>query len=79
VITNSTISGNGASSQHDGHPFGRGGGIPHVTLTNSTISGNYAGLGGLSMAGQITNSTISGNNFYGGIFVTGARRSETQS
>ena len=35
-----------------------------VTLTNSTLSGNYANLagGGIDGGGSITNSTISGNS-----------------
>jgi hypothetical protein len=72
-ITNSTISGNGANGQHDGQPWGRGGGISgSVTLTNSTLSGNYANLsgGGINGGGSIMNSTISGNNG-GGIVVNG--------
>ena len=74
TITNSTISGNGSSGQHDGQPFGRGGGISgSVTLTNSTLSGNYATLsaGGAEGSGVIMNSTISDNN-NGGISATGA-------
>jgi Right handed beta helix region len=73
TITNSTISGNGANGQHDGQPWGRGGGISgSVTLNNSTLSGNYASLsaGGIDGGGNITNSTISGNN-RGGITVNG--------
>jgi N-acetylneuraminic acid mutarotase len=73
TITDSTISGNGSTGQHDGQPWGRGGGISgSVTLTNSTLSGNYANLstGGIEGGGTITNSTISGNN-NGGISVTG--------
>jgi hypothetical protein len=73
TITGSTISGNAANGQHDGQPWGRGGGISgSVTLTNSTLSGNYAALsgGGIDGGGTITNSTISGNNG-GGIFVSG--------
>ncbi|HJW37101.1 MAG TPA: right-handed parallel beta-helix repeat-containing protein [Candidatus Udaeobacter sp.] len=74
TIINSTVSGNGAGGQHDGQPWGRGGGISgSVTLTNSTLSGNYAALsaGGIDGGGNITNSTISGNNG-GGIVVSGA-------
>jgi hypothetical protein len=74
TITNSTISGNSANGQHDGQPYGRGGGISgSVTLTNSTLSGNYANLsgGGINGGGTITNSTLGGNNG-GGISVTGA-------
>jgi hypothetical protein len=52
TITGSTISGNRAPGEHDGQPWGRGGGISgSVTLTNSTVSGNYANLSGaVSMA-----------------------------
>jgi predicted outer membrane repeat protein len=74
VITDSTISGNSSTGQHDGQPWGRGGGISGtVTLTNSTLSGNYANLstGGIEGSGTIVNSTISGNN-NGGISATGA-------
>jgi hypothetical protein len=74
TIASSTVSGNGANGQHDGQPYGRGGGISgSVTLTNSTLSGNYATLsgGGINGGGSITNSTISGNNG-GGIVVSGA-------
>jgi hypothetical protein len=73
TITNSTISGNSANGQHDGQPYGRGGGISgSVTLTNSTLSGNYANLvgGGVDGGGAITNSTVSDNNG-GGISVAG--------
>src|SRR5205807_9878515 len=59
---------------HDGQPWGRGGGISgSVTLTNSTLSGNYANLstGGIEGSGTIVNSTISGNN-NGSISATGA-------
>jgi hypothetical protein len=45
TITSSTVSGNGANGQHDGQPWGHGGGIlGTVTFTNSTLSGNYASL-----------------------------------
>ena len=74
TITNSTISGNGADGQHDGVPWGHGGGIVgSVTFNNSTLSGNYANLstGGVEGSGTITNSTISGNN-NGGLSVNGA-------
>jgi N-acetylneuraminic acid mutarotase len=74
IIINSTISGNASTGQHDGQPWGRGGGISgSVTLTNSTLSGNYANLstGGIEGSGTIVNSTISGNN-NGGISATGA-------
>jgi hypothetical protein len=74
TITNSTISNNGSSGQHDGRPWGRGGGISgSVTLNNSTLSSNYANLsaGGIEGSGIITNSTISGNSG-GGISATGA-------
>jgi hypothetical protein len=73
TITGSTVTGNGAAGEHDGQPFGHGGGIVgEVTFNNSTLSGNYANLstGGIEGNGTITNSTISGNNG-GGISVTG--------
>ena len=73
TITGSTISGNVASGEHDGQPFGRGGGIAGtVTFTNSTLSGNGAALsgGGLEGGGVIKNSTISGNG-NGGISTNG--------
>jgi hypothetical protein len=69
TITSSAVAGNGATGQHDGQPWGQVGGISGVvTLTNSTLSNNYASLsiGGLSGGGTIMNSTISGN-FGGGI------------
>jgi len=72
IIASSTISGNGATGQHDGQPWGVGGGISGtVTLTNNTVSGNYAVLsgGGIDGGGAIINSTISGNNG-GGVSVT---------
>jgi hypothetical protein len=71
TIDNSTVSGNSAEGQHDGQPWGQGGGIVgQVTFTNSTLSGNYANLstGGIEGSGTIMNSTISGNNG-GGISV----------
>ena len=64
TITGSTINGNVASGEHDGQPFGGGGGIlGTVTFTNSTLSGNYATLsaGGIDGSGVIKNSTISDN------------------
>ena len=73
TITGSTISGNVASGQHDGQPFGRGGGLSGMmTLTNSTISGNFASLsgGGLEGGGVIKNCTVSGNG-NGGISTSG--------
>jgi hypothetical protein len=73
TITSSTISGNAANAQHDGQPYGRGGGISgSVIFTNSTLSDNHASLstGGIYGGGNITNSTISGNS-PGGISVTG--------
>jgi len=74
TISNSTVSANGANGQHDGQPWGHGGGIVgSVTFNNSTLSGNYANLsaGGIEGSGSITNSTISGNS-NGGLSVTGA-------
>jgi hypothetical protein len=73
TITSSTVSGNAADGQHDGQPWGHGGGISgSVTLTNSTLSSNCASLygGGIDGGGAVTNSTISGNNG-GGISVSG--------
>jgi hypothetical protein len=65
TITSSIVSGNGASGQHDGQPWGHGGGIyGGGTITNSTLSNNYATQsgGGIDGGGAITNSTISGNS-----------------
>lgn len=73
TITSSTVSSNGANGQHDGQPWGYGGGISgNVTFMNSTLSGNYASLsgGGIKGSGVITNSTISGNDG-GGIVANG--------
>jgi hypothetical protein len=73
IIESSTVSGNGANGQHDGQPWGHGGGISgSVTFTNSTLSGNYAALagGGVDGSGTIANSTISDNNG-GGLSVNG--------
>lgn len=73
TIDSSTVSGNGANGQHDGQPWGRGGGISgSVTFANSTLSGNSAALagGGIDGAATVTNSTISDNNG-GGISVSG--------
>ena len=74
TMDNSTVSDNSAEGQHDGVPWGHGGGIVgQVTFTNSTLSGNYANLstGGIEGNGTIVNSTISGNN-NGGISASGA-------
>lgn len=74
TVTNSTVSGNNAYGQHDGIPWGHGGGISgNVSFINSTLSGNSANLsaGGIEGGGTIINSTITGNN-NGGISVTGA-------
>jgi hypothetical protein len=72
TITSSTISNNTAGGQHDGIPYGRGGGISgDVMLTNSTVSGNRALYGGgIYGGGTIASSTISGNsaNARGGSF-----------
>jgi hypothetical protein len=65
TITGSTISGNRAQGSHDGQPYGRAGGIAGtVTLINSTLSDNFAPLGGggLEGGGVIKNSTISFNS-----------------
>jgi hypothetical protein len=73
TVTSSTVSDNGAYGEHDGKPWGHGGGIVgEVTFTNSTLSGNGANLstGGIEGSGTITNSTISGNSG-GGISVNG--------
>jgi hypothetical protein len=62
TITSSTVSRNLADGQHDGEPWGYGGGIAGtLTFTNSTLSGNYATLSGGAVdgGGIITNSTIS--------------------
>ncbi|HSS17036.1 MAG TPA: hypothetical protein VLQ29_08640 [Candidatus Dormibacteraeota bacterium] len=58
TITSSTISGNEASGQHDGQPWGHGGGISGtVTLTNSTVSGNGASLSGGGIEGSVSSRT----------------------
>ncbi len=73
ILTNSTISGNSASSKGGG--FANVGGI--VTLTNSTVSNNVASAlgGGIRNTGTltVTDSTISGNTadkIGGGIYNT---------
>jgi hypothetical protein len=80
AIISSTVSGNGAPGQHDGVGWGNGGGILNyggaLTITNSTLSNNYAADtgGGLRGGGTITNSTMSGNtatNAGGGILTPG--------
>ena len=80
AIISSTLSGNGAPGQHDGVGWGNGGGILNyggaLTITNSTLSNNYAADtgGGLRGGGTITNSTISDNtagNEGGGILTVG--------
>ena len=73
TIISSTISGNRANGQHDGQPWGHGGGISgNVSVSNTTLSGNSANLsaGGIEGSGTIMNSTISGNGT-GGISATG--------
>jgi hypothetical protein len=73
TITGSTISGNRAEGEHDGQPFGRAGGVAGtVTFINSTLSDNFAPLGGggFEGGGVIKNSTISGNG-NGGISTNG--------
>ena len=65
TINNSTISGNRADGQHDGQPWGSGGGIVGpVTLTNSTVSNNYASLslGGIWGSGTIGNTILNNNS-----------------
>jgi hypothetical protein len=72
TITGSTISGNRAEGEH-GQPFGRAGGVAGtVTFINSTLSDNFAPLGGggVEGGGVIKNSTISGNG-NGGIATNG--------
>jgi hypothetical protein len=72
TISGSTISGNGAIGQHDGQPWGHGGGmVGEVTFNNSTLSNNYAALngGGIDGGGAISNSTLSDNDG-GGISVS---------
>lgn len=82
TIINTTVSGNGAGGQHDGMPWGHGGGIFNMTnavltFTNSTLSNNAAARSGGGLdggGGTITNSTISGNTASqegGGISTTG--------
>ena len=67
TVTDSTISGNTATSGPGGGIYNLGG---TLTLTNSTISGNTAasGGGGIANYGTLTatNSTISGNTLTGG-------------
>lgn len=73
TIENGPVSGNRADGQHDGQPWGHGGGIVgEVTFINSTLSGNGASLSGgdLEGGGVIKNSTISGNG-NGGISTGG--------
>lgn len=65
TITNSTVSGNSAIGEHDGQPWGSGGGIVgQVTLTNSTVSNNYASLslGGVWGSGAIGNTILNNNS-----------------
>ena len=65
TITSSTVSGNTASSEHDGQPFGVGGGISGaMTLTNSTVSGNNAAVGGAGIEGG---GTINGSFLAAGL------------
>jgi hypothetical protein len=82
TIINSTVNGNLANGQHDGKPWGLGGGIFNfadsaVTFINSTLSNNSGAHSGGGLYGRlavITNSTISGNTASeegGGIFATG--------
>ncbi len=65
TITNSTVSGNSAVGQHDGQPWGHGGGIVgEVTFTNSTLSNNYSNLsaGGIEGSGAIGNTILNYNS-----------------
>jgi predicted outer membrane repeat protein len=86
AIINSTVSGNRAEGTHDAGGVGDGGGINCgsngvTTITNSTISNNFASEsgGGVFGKGTITHSTFSGNQVQtsfgpdggGGIYVTG--------
>ena len=69
TIINSLISGNAAAGGGPPCCIGAGGGIAGGgIITNSTITGNYAGLdgGGISGGGTITNCTISNNGAGGG-------------
>ena len=75
TITNSTVTGNSAVGQHDGHPWGHGGGIVgEVTLTNSTLSNNYSNLsaGGIEGSGAIGNTILNSNS---GANITGSMTS----
>ena len=75
TINNSTVNGNGATGQHDGEPWGNGGGIVgEVTLTNSTVSSNYASLsaGGIEGGGMIGNTLLNNNS---GANITGTIKS----
>jgi len=65
TIDNSTVSGNSAVGQHDGQPWGHGGGIVgQVTFTNSTLSGNYSNLaaGGIEGSGALGNTILNYNS-----------------
>src|SRR6266700_2105089 len=63
----------GATGQHDGKPWGHGGGISGGgTITNSTLSNNYAALSGGGIEGGATlgNTILNANtpeNIYGGV------------
>ena len=83
TLTNSTVSGNSATSG-GGAIFNNNAGT--LTLTNSTVSGNTAFYGGgiYNNAGILilTNSTVSGNSatdFGGGIFSDGGTLTLTSS
>lgn len=61
--------------EHDGQPWGYGGGIVgEVTLTNSTLSGNYANLsaGGIDGSGAVGNTIL---NYNSGANITGTMKS----
>jgi hypothetical protein len=65
TIANSTVTANGSTGQHDGQPLGHGGGIlGEVTLTNSTLSDNFASLpaGGIDGYGAIGNTILNNNS-----------------
>jgi hypothetical protein len=65
TVDNSTVSDNSAVGQHDGEPWGHGGGIVgQVTFTNSTLSGNYSNLsaGGIEGSGALGNTILNDNS-----------------
>jgi polymorphic membrane protein len=70
TIINTTVSGNAAitPSPEEGYGGGIYAGGGALTISGSTITGNFASLwgGGINGGGTITNSTISGNTAGGG-------------